>query len=98
MMRLPHIIPFSRNPIYFFTACTAERHPILACADSFTCLQNIWQKSSKIDGWFVGRFVLMPDHVHLFASPSQQAKNRAEWLKSWKSISARYLTKAFNAK
>ena len=38
----------------------------------------------------------MPDHIHFFASPSTEAKSRADWLKLWKSVSARRLTKEFN--
>jgi len=92
-MRLPHVIPFARNPIYFFTTCTADRRPILACKESFDCLQNIWKQSAEIDGWFVGKFVLMPDHLHLLASPLPDAKSRAQWLKLWKSVSCRQLSK-----
>jgi putative transposase len=94
-MRLPHIVPFARNPVYFFTACTSRRRPLLACKLSFDCLQDIWRQSAELDGWFVGRFVLMPDHLHFFAAPSFEAKSRAKWLKSWKSISARHLARAF---
>jgi putative transposase len=94
-MRLPHVTPFARHPIYFFTACTAGRRPILACEESFDCLQNTWKKSAELEGWLVGRFVLMPDHLHLFASPAPEAKSRAQWLKAWKSISARHLVKIF---
>ena len=39
--------------------------------------------------------MLMPDHVHFFASPSVEAKKRAVWLKLWKSVSARHLTQTF---
>ncbi len=28
-LRLPHIIPFSGSPLYFFTACTAKQRLIL---------------------------------------------------------------------
>jgi putative transposase len=91
-MRLPHVMPFAQNPVYFITACTAGRRPLLTCQESFDCLQNIWTESTGIYGWFVGRFVLMPDHLHLFASPLPEAKSRAQWLKLWKSVSSRHLT------
>lgn len=95
-MRLPHVIPFSRAPIYFFTACTANRRPLLANERAFVCLREIWSKSTSLDGWFVGRFVLMPDHAHFFAAPSPDAKRRDAWLKLWKSVSARRLAKDLN--
>jgi putative transposase len=60
------------------------------------CLRELWGNTAAQGGWFVGRFVLMPDHVHLFASPAQDAKERAVWLKAWKSISARRLSCELN--
>jgi putative transposase len=90
-MHLPHLAPFARTPIYFFTACTAQRRPILANAAAFECLTRIWLKSAELDGWFVGKFVIMPDHLHLFATPAVNAKTRADWLKTWKSLSSRRL-------
>jgi putative transposase len=93
-MHLPHIIPFNHAPIYFFTACTAARRPRLANQTALTCLREIWEKSALLDGWFVGRFVLMPDHVHFFASPAAGAMTRSDWHKLWKSVSSRQLIKA----
>jgi putative transposase len=77
-MRLPHVLPFSRDPIYFFTSCIADRRPLLARHESFSCLAEIWKNCAAVDGWFVGRFVLMPDHVHFFARPTRDGKTRAE--------------------
>ncbi len=88
-MHLPHVLPFARTPGYFFTACVAGRKPILACAEAHGPLIYIWTKSAALDGWFVGRYVLMPDHVHFFASPAADARTRADWCKAWKSISSR---------
>ncbi len=91
-MHLPHVLPFARTPVYFFTACVAERKSILACDDVHRTLVEEWVSSAEHDGWFVGRYVLMPDHVHFFASPSADAKPRADWCKAWKSISSRRIT------
>ncbi len=93
-MHLPHVMPFARAPLYFFTACTAKRRALLANKEAFECLTEIWKKSLHLDVWSVGRFVLMPDHVHLFAAPSPDAKKRADWIKLWKSVSARRLNPA----
>ena len=88
-MHLPHVLPFARTPVYFFTACVAARKSILACDNVHQILIEIWTKPAPLDGWFVGRYVLMPDHLHFFASPAADAKPRAAWCKAWKSISSR---------
>lgn len=90
-MRLPHVIPFSKLPIYYFTACTDGRRPVLACEVAFRSLVDVWTKSAELDGWYVGRFVVMPDHVHFFAQPVMEAKPRGVWIKMWKSVTARIL-------
>jgi putative transposase len=93
-MHLPHITPFASSPVYFFTACVAGRRQILACGEVLAIVEDIWRNSATYDGWFVGRFTIMPDHVHFFASPNRSAKARPEWCKTWKSISSRRVTKA----
>ena len=60
-------------------------------------LETVWAKSATIDGWFVGHFLLMPDHVHLFAMPTLEAKSLASWMKTWKSISSRQIAAACKA-
>jgi len=52
-------------------------------------LREIWERSAERDGWFVGRYVVMPDHVHLFAKHALEAKTLPDWMKTWKSISTR---------
>ncbi len=49
-----------------------------------------------MDGWFVGRYVIMPDYVHLFVRSSLEAKPLATWIKTWKSLSARELKTKHN--
>ena len=95
-MHLPHVTPFSDSPIYFFTACVAGRKPLLAGEDALRILSEVWRNSAAHDDWYVGRFMLMPDHVHFFARSAREAKTRAEWCKAWKSISSRRIIKALN--
>lgn len=69
-MHLPHIQPFEKSPLYFFTASVEGRRPVLACQSAFEELTGIWTRSAALDGWYVGRYMLMPDHVHFFAMPA----------------------------
>jgi REP element-mobilizing transposase RayT len=82
---------FARQPIVFVTAVTERRRVLLACADAHRILRAVWEKSAAADGWFVGRYVLMPDHVHLFARAAHDAKSLAGWIRTWKSVSSRLL-------
>jgi REP element-mobilizing transposase RayT len=70
---------------------THQRRPCLAGPTAFEALTKIWYRSSELDGWVVGDYLLMPDHVHLFARPAYQAKRLAQWMETWKSLSSRLL-------
>ncbi|MDD2765391.1 MAG: transposase [Opitutaceae bacterium] len=89
---LVHLQPFSRHPTVFLTVVTHHRRPLLACHEAYAVLVGIWNRSPVADGWFVGRFIVMPDHVHLFARPSADAKLLAHWIQTWKSLSSRQIT------
>ncbi|WP_414660359.1 REP-associated tyrosine transposase [Horticoccus sp. 23ND18S-11] len=91
-MHLPHLAPFQNCPLCFFTAATARRQPILASETVMHVLREVWTKSATADGWFVGRFVIMPDHVHFFAMPALEARSRSAWCKTWKSVTSRRIS------
>ena len=58
----------SHNPIIvFLTVCTKDRSPWLANAAVHSLLREAW---STADAWLIGRYVIMPDHLHLFAAPN----------------------------
>lgn len=92
-MHLPHVTPFAAQPLYFFTACLAGRRAVLATEEAVGILEGMWRNSELHDGWFVGRYVIVPDHVHFFAMPNAKARPRAEWCNTWKSVSSRHLAK-----
>jgi putative transposase len=92
-MHLPHLAPFRSQSLLFITTCIEGRRPLLATPEIHDILKIIWAKSEQVDGWFVGRYVLMPDHVHLFAAPTLEAKALADWMKTWKSISSRRIAR-----
>jgi REP element-mobilizing transposase RayT len=86
---LAHVPSFRDNPIVFLTTCTYRRCKILASSKCDKILREIWQRSADHDGWWVGNYILMPDHVHLFARPEIRARRMAEWVQMWKSVSSR---------
>src|SRR4029077_8963744 len=53
-------------PIYFITTCTLGRRAILAAKEVSEILTDEWRNGRSRHGWAVGRYVIMPDPVHLF--------------------------------
>ena len=71
---LLHVSSFRDNSIVFFTTCTHKRRKLLACAQSHVILRGLWERSAERDGWWVGHYILMPDHVHFFARRAPVAR------------------------
>jgi putative transposase len=65
-------------PIIFLTVCTKARRPWLASEDVHRLLCNTWRHATA---WLVGRYVVMPDHVHLFAAPGSQPVPLDNWVR-----------------
>ncbi|MFN2623273.1 MAG: transposase [Chthoniobacterales bacterium] len=71
MTKFPRVPPplhrlFPSNPVFFVTACTYRRRPLLATDsvhDAFVCFSR---RGYDEHGIAVGRYVIMPDHIHLF--------------------------------
>ena len=43
----------------------------------------------EADTWLVGRYVVMPDHIHLFCAPGvSEYPSVKKWVEYWKSVSA----------
>jgi REP-associated tyrosine transposase len=76
-------------PIYFVTTCTANRRQILARADCAKVLIEEWRAAHDRHGWAIGRYVIMPDHVHFFCRPERDAKPLSEFMALWKSYTSR---------
>jgi REP element-mobilizing transposase RayT len=95
---LPHLPSFRDNPIVFFTTCTDRRRKILDSPQCQKILREIWQRSADHDGWWVGHYILMPDHLHLFARPEIGARRMADWVQMWKSVSSRRVAAVLSIK
>ena len=68
--------------IVFVTVCTQDRKPILAREDAVAVLRAAW---AEADAWVVGRYVILPDHLHLFCSPMREEFAVEKWVAFWKS-------------
>ncbi|MEM7013888.1 MAG: hypothetical protein AAF585_20695, partial [Verrucomicrobiota bacterium] len=82
--RLPLFESGNLAPIIYLTVCCKDRKPILAKDDIHQLLIDIW---SRVENhWSVGRYVLLPNHLHLFCSPkSPESLGVKKWTKYWKS-------------
>ena len=69
-------------PIVFLTVCTRDRGPWLATPAVHDRLHAVWLDARA---WLVGRYVVMPDHVHLFAGPGDPDFPFDRWVRYWKS-------------
>jgi len=76
-----------RAIIVFATICTHDRKPILHRADAVAAIRNAWLKANA---WPVGRYVIMPDQVHLFCSPHLTEVSLDRWISYWKSEASRH--------
>jgi putative transposase len=71
-----------QQAIIFDTICTKDRQPWLACAIVHEQLREVWLQA---DAWKVGRYVIMPDHIHLFAAETKASVPYENWQRYWKS-------------
>lgn len=59
-------IVFSSNPVYFVTFCTRNRLAISDLGKAQAALETYAQRGVTDFGIALGRYVIMPDHIHLF--------------------------------
>ena len=72
--------------LVFLTVCTKNRRGWLNQPEIHEALVNLWQLHHD---WFVGPYVLMPDHLHLFAWPSGEGLDFDRWVSKWKALLSR---------
>lgn len=74
--------PLGEPTIVFVTVCTKGRELWLANESCHALLLGVWSEASA---WSVGRYVVMPDHIHLFVSPGETGIELEKWIAYWKS-------------
>ena len=81
---------FPDSPIYFLTLNTHERRRVLANRSIHETFLAFCLRAQR-HGVFVGRYVLMPDHIHLFATFAPEAICLSLWVKSLKNSMSKRL-------
>jgi putative transposase len=78
---------FNEAPIIFLTVCTRNRKRILANSEVVVLLRDSWHEANS---WMVGRFIVMPDHLHLFCAPVENLpRPLSHWVRYWKTVASR---------
>ena len=74
---------FNTPIIIFVTVCTKDRRPSLANPEAHLALRAAWQEAKN---WLVGRYMIMPNHIHLFCAPAANVPEALQgWIGFWKS-------------
>jgi REP element-mobilizing transposase RayT len=88
---LIHLAPIEQHNtpvIIFLTVCTEHRRRVLDSPEAHALLTGIWSEANL---WLVGRYVLMPDHIHLFCAPGghlDAIPGVMQWVKYWKRLAS----------
>jgi putative transposase len=87
---LPHFPPIERNNqsiILYVTQVVGQRRRLLDNPSAFTALLSSWRRA---DRWQVGRFMVMPDHVHFFCAPAgSPVVALTRWMEFWRAQATR---------
>jgi REP element-mobilizing transposase RayT len=84
---------WERHPIYFVTAGTAERKALLARAPVHESFRS-FGKNAPAHGAWLGAYVIMPDHLHLFIALDDELMTLSRWMKSLKNTISKSLRDA----
>src|SRR4051794_23341556 len=79
--------------VYFVTTCTVNRAACLANADFHSVAVEVWRTGEQLFGWVVGRYVVMPDHVHFFAADTRGERTLSYFVGKWKEWTAKNCAK-----
>jgi putative transposase len=83
----PVFMSGNRAVIIFLTVCTKNRIPVLANSVMHASIVRAWIAA---DHWLVGRYTILPDHIHLFCAPNTcPMESLTLWVKYWKGMIAK---------
>jgi REP element-mobilizing transposase RayT len=93
-IRKPRLSPldlvFVRSPIYFITACTQNRRNILATPAIHETFLRFGEEGPSHGSW-IGAYVIMPNHLHVFVTTDDQKITISAWMKSLKNTISKTL-------
>jgi putative transposase len=88
-------VVWQRQPLYFITTCLDQRRPLLAAPEVHAIFLDEWGSWCERHGWAVGRYVIMPDHVHFFTMPLAEGnQSLGRTVGKWKEWTAKRILKS----
>ena len=69
------------SSVVLLTVNTKDREPWLNNERAHQLLRQTW---SETQGWLVGDYLLMPDHLHLFCAPQNLQFTIETWIAYWR--------------
>ena len=86
------------DAVYFITTCVHRRQPILGASVAADILRQEWSEAMHRHGWLIGRYVIMPDHVHFFCAeqPGGGKVSLSRLLERWKEWTAKGLCRVLD--
>ena len=81
-------VTFAERPMFFLTLCAHNRRIILANPHAHDMFLTFCQSSAEKAGVEVGRYVLMPDHLHVFVC-AEDSRFVSHWVGSLKKFMAK---------
>ena len=77
----------NRSIMLYVTVVTEKRMPVLSSREIHDIIISSWKAA---DLWLVGRYMIMPDHIHFFCAPSSYPPpDFHRWMAYWKSLAAK---------
>ena len=84
---------FKEQPVFFVTTCTNNRRRVLDSEAMHEIFVEVWKKAEELYGWYVGRYLIMPDHVHFFCTPRTDQSKLEYFVGKWKEWTAKHATR-----
>ena len=88
--RLETIFDRYEPPLFFVTFCARDRSPRLATPQADAALRDYGARGLELGAAALGRYVIMPDHVHLFVQGGSEFV-LGRWVKGLKAAMHRAL-------
>jgi putative transposase len=85
---MPLIERHNEPIIIFLTVCSKHRKRIFASGDVSQVIVQAWTEAKSL---LVGRYAIMPNHIHLFCAPGTfPTQPLKQWVRYWKNVASRH--------